>query len=241
MTTAYSREQLDQMEELFEKRRPRQPGDRDKRRLPMVGALSAAGAPFGLWIRVALQSEQFVLLFLNPVAALQLFHGINYTAQDGGWWKGEVGFVGCDLAQPTAEAADKANEIVSLTTASAGDLMMVHFVKRGGSKQMLGLWRQTAIDLFLTIKQAGEQFGWWDTDFQLQPAEDSGRITDLEVWRAASQLIEQNPDNAEVEAGNRYITAYSKGDVFNAELWKRIAKAVIQLKHHKPDNIDTIN
>jgi hypothetical protein len=124
---------------------------------------------------VHVEAEQFVLIFLNPVVTMGLFHAINRCAVDGDWWAGEFGYVGNDMPVPTSESAKQANEVMSLTTASAGDVMIVHFVRRGGSKQILGFKKQTAIDLFLTIEHAGRQFGLWDQDFQLLPAEDSQR------------------------------------------------------------------
>jgi hypothetical protein len=241
MTTGYSRGQLDKMEELFAKKLPRVPTEKDKKRLPMVDATSAAGSPFGIWVRFHLEAGQYVMLFLNPVTALLLLHGINECAIDGGWWKEPVRYVGNDMPVPTGATSNNANKVISLTTASAGDLIMVHFVRRGGSKQMLGMWRQAAVDLFLTLQHAGQQFHLWDKDFNLLPAENSHRVTDLEIWRAANQLSEQFSGNAQTVATERSLAAYAVGDMFNFEMWERVAKAAEELGKTKPAKPEAIN
>jgi hypothetical protein len=141
------------------------------------------------------------------------------------------------MPTPSAESTSHANEVISLTTASAGDLVLVHFARRDGSTQMLGMGKQVAIDLFLTFKHAGEQFGLWDKDFELAPAESSARIPELEVTRAANQLIQQNPETAQAVAIERSRAAYALGDVFNFNLWERVAKAVVTLNQSRPDGL----
>jgi len=82
MTTGYARDQLDRMEEMFAKRLPRLPAEKDKRRLPIADAVSAAGSPFGVWVRLHVEAGDFLLLFLNPVVLMFLFQGINECAMD---------------------------------------------------------------------------------------------------------------------------------------------------------------
>jgi len=57
----------------------------------------------------------------------------------------------------------------------------------------------------------------------------STRISDIEVWRAAQQLITQFPHDPEMEAAQRADSAYAQGDIFNFDLWTRIAGAVAKL------------
>jgi len=52
-------------------------------------------------------------------------------------------------------------------------------------------------------------------------------ITDLEVYRAASQLIRLFPGDADAEAARRSRRAYDLGDMLNFIRWARIARAVI--------------
>lgn len=53
-------------------------------------------------------------------------------------------------------------------------------------------------------------------------------VTDIEIWRAANQLIQRFQD-PEMEAGLRADRAYKAGDMFNFDLWTRINAAVHQL------------
>jgi hypothetical protein len=241
MTTGYTREQLNAMEELFEKSLPPLPTEADKERLPVADACSAAGSPFGIWVRFHLEADQYVLVFLNPVTTLLLFQGINDCAMDAGWWKEQVKHTGSGMPEPTAESSNQANEVVSLTTASSGDVAIVNFARRDGSTQMIGLHKQTAIDLFLIFKHAGEQFGLWDEDFELLPAESSVRIQEMEILRAANQLMQQNPETAQSVATNRSHAAYAVGDMFNFQMWARVAQAVVKPIQTKPDGPNAIN
>jgi hypothetical protein len=172
---------------------------------------------------------------------LLLFQGINDCAMDAGWWNEQVRYTGSEMPTPSAENTNHANEVISLTTASAGALVLVHFARRDGPNQMLGMGKQVAIDLFLTFKHAGEQFGLWDQDFELVPAESSARISELEVMRAANQLMQQNPETAQAVATERSRVAYALGDVFNFNLWERVAQAVVTLNQSKPEGPNAIN
>jgi len=145
------------------------------------------------------------------------------------------------MPPPVADNTGNAVEVVSLTTASAGDLVLVDFVRRGGSKRMLGMWKQTAIDLFLTINHAASQFGLWDKDFNLLPPENSQRITYEEIWRAANQLMQRDHAAAEAAATERSRAAYAEGDIFNSDMWERVAQAVAKLTEPKPKGPNALN
>jgi hypothetical protein len=81
----------------------------------------------------------------------------------------------------------------------------------------------------------------WDKDFDLVPAESSARIPELKVMRTANQLIQQNPETAQAVAIERSRAAYALGDVFNFNLWERVAKAVVTLNQSQPDGPNAIN
>jgi len=53
-------------------------------------------------------------------------------------------------------------------------------------------------------------------------------VEEIEVWRAANQLIKRFQD-PEIEAAQRADAAWSSGDMFNFDLWTRINAAVKQL------------
>jgi hypothetical protein len=59
-------------------------------------------------------------------------------------------------------------------------------------------------------------------------------VNDLDVWRAANQIIKQFHD-PEMEAAQRADAACSAGDMFNFDLWTRINKAIAALLQLKPD------
>jgi hypothetical protein len=66
-------------------------------------------------------------------------------------------------------------------------------------------------------------------------------VSDLEVWRAAQQIIRQYPAEPELAACQRADAAYAMGDMFNFELWQRVAKAVRALIATKPSGDNNIN
>jgi len=53
-------------------------------------------------------------------------------------------------------------------------------------------------------------------------------------WRAAQEIINQFPQEPELEACQRADAANEAGDIFNFELWRRIATAVRELMRTKP-------
>jgi len=66
-------------------------------------------------------------------------------------------------------------------------------------------------------------------------------VEDIEVWRAANQIIQAYPEEPEFVASQRADAAYSAGDMFNFELWTRIARAVGALVRTKPHVGTAIN
>ncbi len=77
---------------------------------------------------------------------------------------------------------------------------------------------------------------FWHRNFVITPQP----VSDLDVVRAANQLIKRFPDDPEMEAAQRADAAYELGDMFNFNLWMRISKAVMQLVRTKPDG-QTLN
>jgi len=64
---------------------------------------------------------------------------------------------------------------------------------------------------------------------------------DIEIWRAANQIIQAHPEEPEFAAAQRADAAYAAGDMFNFELWTRITKVVSELVRTKPRVGKTIN
>ncbi len=65
-------------------------------------------------------------------------------------------------------------------------------------------------------------------------------ITDLEIWRAANQLIQRYGEDAEIEAAMRADAMLEAGDIDGQRVWQRILKAVDELQRNKPDQGETI-
>jgi hypothetical protein len=60
-------------------------------------------------------------------------------------------------------------------------------------------------------------------------------VSEIDVWRAANQLIRQFPEDPVLEAAQRADQAYEAGDIFNFRLCTRITKAVGELLDKRPD------
>jgi hypothetical protein len=68
----------------------------------------------------------------------------------------------------------------------------------------------------------------------------SSRISDVEIWRAAHQLLKQYPEEPDMVAAQRADADYEQGDIFNFNLWTRIMGAVQALLRTRPDG-ETLN
>ena len=53
--------------------------------------------------------------------------------------------------------------------------------------------------------------------------------SDLDIYRAANELIEQHGDDAPIRAAMRADAMLQKGDVDGCAAWKRILKAIDEL------------
>jgi hypothetical protein len=77
---------------------------------------------------------------------------------------------------------------------------------------------------------------YWEKNFGLKPQ----AVSDVDVWRAAQQIVDRYPEDPEMAAAQRADSAYEQGDLFNFNLWTRITKAVSDLVQ-KPSASDPIN
>ncbi len=59
-------------------------------------------------------------------------------------------------------------------------------------------------------------------------------ITDLEIYRAANQLMKRYGQDAEFEAAMRADAMIERGDPEGLAVWKRILRAVDELQRDKP-------
>jgi hypothetical protein len=54
--------------------------------------------------------------------------------------------------------------------------------------------------------------------------------TDLDIWRAATLLIEQHGENAQLVALERHAMMLVQQDLAGAEVWSRIRQAIKELQ-----------
>ena len=66
-------------------------------------------------------------------------------------------------------------------------------------------------------------------------------MDEIGIWRAAHKTIEIYPNDPEMAAAQRADNAYEQGDMFNFDLWTRIAKAVTELEKLRPSRGLTAN
>ncbi len=59
-------------------------------------------------------------------------------------------------------------------------------------------------------------------------------ITDLEIYRAANQLVKRHGQDAEFEAAMRADAMIERGDPEGLAVWKRILRAIDELQRTEP-------
>ena len=57
---------------------------------------------------------------------------------------------------------------------------------------------------------------------------------DLEIFRAANQLIKRHGQDAELEAGRLADAMLAKGDLEGQRVWMRVLKAIANLRRDGP-------
>ena len=184
MTLPFTKQQLDNMRRRMLRKAPEPLTIEDVGKAGVVAALTAATTEIGLLVKFQMLDHSTAFRLLSPVVAQQLFIGINQTAEDGNWWAMPLQYQrDPDLTLPTPEDLPGAAEVISLTTASAGPVMVVQFVREAGQRELLQLNRALAGELFLYIQMGvlyiqmgAEAIGWWDETFKLRAAT-TARIT----------------------------------------------------------------
>ena len=63
---------------------------------------------------------------------------------------------------------------------------------------------------------------FWEKNFGITPQP----VSDLDVWRAANQMLKMFPEDAELSAAQRADKALEMGDVFNLNLRSRVTMAI---------------
>jgi hypothetical protein len=66
------------------------------------------------------------------------------------------------------------------------------------------------------------------------------RVSELEVWRTATQLMKQHPETSWLVAAERADGAYAAGQMSNFRLWARVTQALTELLRKRTSG-DTMN
>ena len=59
-------------------------------------------------------------------------------------------------------------------------------------------------------------------------------MSDVELWRAAAELLTSHGDTAEAEALRRADAAIDGGDVDGFNRWKRVARLITEMRTRTP-------
>ena len=61
-------------------------------------------------------------------------------------------------------------------------------------------------------------------------------MNDVELWRAAAELLTSHGETAEAEALRRADAAIDGGDVDGFNRWKRVARLITEMRTRTPDD-----
>ena len=64
--------------------------------------------------------------------------------------------------------------------------------------------------------------------------------SDLEIYRAANQLVKRYGEDAGIEAAMRVDAMIEASDIDGQRVWKRILRAVDELQRDKPNQSETV-
>ena len=60
-------------------------------------------------------------------------------------------------------------------------------------------------------------------------------IPEIDIWRTAQLMTSRHGDNAGAQAERRAAALLAQGDRIGAAVWRRIGKAIEELRKRKPD------
>jgi len=66
-------------------------------------------------------------------------------------------------------------------------------------------------------------------------------VTDRDIWHAATVFLRQYGDDAPIQAAQRAIELFNRGDAERAEVWKRILKALEELTRTERNKGEAVN
>jgi hypothetical protein len=66
-------------------------------------------------------------------------------------------------------------------------------------------------------------------------------ISDIEIWRSANLLIKQHGEDAILVASQRADALLAEGDVEGLSVWKKILRAIGELRRSTPRTDEGVN
>ena len=59
-------------------------------------------------------------------------------------------------------------------------------------------------------------------------------VSDLEIYRAANQLLQRHGEDAQFEAARLADAMLDRGDLEGQRVWKRVLRAIDELRRNEP-------
>ena len=78
------------------------------------------------------------------------------------------------------------------------------------------------------------------TDRARDRASKAPRVSEIEVWRTAAQLMRQYPVTSWLVAAHRAESAYAAGQMSKFRLWGRVSHALMELQRNRTSS-DLVN
>ena len=66
-------------------------------------------------------------------------------------------------------------------------------------------------------------------------------IADIDIWRAATLLIQRHGRDAAIVAAQRADEYLASGDIDGQAIWKRIVEAILELLRSEPHDGEPVN
>ena len=168
MTTGYTHAQIQEFIDQAANHAPPHPTHRDLKTAPVLSRIAMAGTELGALVRIALKDRSKpVTLFLNPYIVVEFIIGLNEAGITFKWWDLSEPSKAKPLPELKPEDLEKALRVVSISTASEPNGLLVRFA--GGEMFTFYLPRKFAAEVATMLKGIGDKATWWDQDFVLLP------------------------------------------------------------------------
>jgi hypothetical protein len=167
MSTGYTETQLQECRDEAIRLASAHPTHADLKTAPELRRVAMAGTEVGALVRMALKNQSKTLIFfLNPVIAL-LMIALNQAGMNFKWWSEPQPSDAKPLPDLERHDLEKAKRVVSITTASEPNGLLVRFA--GGGTFTFYIPRRFAAEIVTVLNGIGETATWWDQDFRLLP------------------------------------------------------------------------